>query len=267
MDTKSFQRLYYSNGISLCMRILVIVSWLIVVCTLPLSLCFCVRITQEYERAAVFRLGRLKKTKGPGMIFILPCIESYKVLDLRSQVLDVPPQEVITKDSVTVSVDAVVYYHISNPMATIINVQNPRQATGRLAQTTLTNMFGAKDLQEVLSQKEGISHEMQAILYEATKPWGIEVERVEVEDISLPKTLQRAMAAEAEATREARAKIIMAEGEIKASYFLNDASKTINESPYALQLKYLQTLSTIANEKQSTIVFPVPLEINCSFQR
>ena len=255
-------RCEYTLAIKLVIFILTIISWMIVIGTFPLSLCFCVKVIQEYERAAICKLGRLKKTKGPGMILVLPLIESFKKVDMRSKILDIPAQEMITKDSVTVSVDAVLYYHVSDPLASITNVQNPRMATGKLAQSTLTKVFGTKQLQDVLSSKRTLSQEIQAVLDVATVPWGIKVERVEIEDISLPKELQQAMAAEANAARESKAKLIMAEGEITAARFLQNASKTLTESPYALQLKYLQTLSSVAHGNESTIVFPVPIDIN-----
>ena len=255
-------RCEYTMGIKFFILLLTILSWIIVIFTFPLSLCFCVKVIQEYEKAAICRLGRLSKTKGPGMILVLPFIESFKKIDMRSKVLDVPSQEVITKDSVTVSVDAVVYYHVSDPVASITNVQNPKMATGKLAQSTLTKIFGTKQLQDVLSTKDNLSQEIQSVLDVATEPWGIKVERVEIEDVSLPKELQRAMAAEAEAAREARAKLIMAEGEITAARFLQKASANLSESPYGLQLKYLQTLNSVANAKDSTIIFPVPIDID-----
>ena len=234
---------------------------MILICTFPLSLCMCVKIIQEYERAAICKLGRLSRTKGPGMIIVLPCIESFIKVDMRSKILDIPAQEVITKDCVTVDVDSVVYYRISDPLASICNVQDPQKAAGKLAQATLTKMFGNKLLKEVLSSKDSLSQELQEVLNVATAPWGIKVERVEIEDVSIPKELQRAMAAEAEAAREAGAKLIKAEGEINAARFLQKASINLSESPYGLQLKYLQTLNSLANHKDSTIIFPVPIDI------
>ena len=249
--------------IKVCHMLLAICSWILFIATFPLSLCVCVKVVQQYEKDVIMRLGRLQKSRGPGLILVLPCIESFHKVDVRSKIMDVPAQEVITKDSVTLSVDAVVYYHISNATASFTNVRNPKMSAGRLAQTTLTNIFGNKELEEVLSGKERISHEMHALLDEATEYWGIKVERVEIQDVSLPEELQRAMAAEAEAARDAKAKIIAAEGEIKAAKFLHDASRIIDESPHALQLKYLQTLSTVASGNESTILFPVPLDIEC----
>jgi erythrocyte band 7 integral membrane protein len=198
------------------------------------------------------------------MFIVLPFIESFTKVDMRSKILDIPRQEVITKDSVTASVDAVVYYRITDPLASIVNVQNPQKATGRLAQVTLTRMIGTTELRELLSSKDTMSKDIQAVLDVATVPWGIKVERVEIEDVSLPDELTRVMAAEAEASREAKAKLIKAEGEIKSARFLQKASAELDSSPYAMQLKYLQTLSSVAKGKESTIVFPFPIDIDFS---
>jgi len=193
------------------------------------------------------------------MFFILPCIDSYQKVDLRVVSFDVPPQEVLTKDSVTVAVDAVVYFRIYNATMSITNVENANRSTRLLAQTTLRNVLGTKNLSEILGERESISETMQTSLDEATDPWGVKVERVEVKDVRLPQQLQRAMAAEAEASREARAKVIAAEGEMNASRALKEAAEIISESPSALQLRYLQTLTTISAEKNSTIIFPLPV--------
>eukprot|EP00094_Tigriopus_californicus_P004179 TCALIF_04027-PA protein Name:"Similar to sto-2 Stomatin-2 (Caenorhabditis elegans)" AED:0.30 eAED:0.30 QI:0/0.28/0/1/1/1/8/0/359 len=229
-------------GIGICGWLLTAVSWFIVIITLPFSLCVCFKVVQEYERAVIFRLGRLLDggSKGPGIFFVLPCIESYQKVDLRTITLDVPPQEVLTRDSVTVSVDAVVYYRVSNATVSVANVENAHHSTRLLAQTTLRNILGTKNLHEILSDRESISASMQSALDEATEPWGIKVERVEIKDVRLPVQLQRAMAAEAEAAREARAKVIAAEGEQKASRALRDAADVITTSPSAIQLRYLQ---------------------------
>ena len=231
--------------------------------TFPLSLFFCICVVQEYERAVIFRLGRLTKggARGPGIFFILPCIDTFRKVDLRTVTFDVPPQEILTKDSVTVTVDAVVYFRIANATACITSVAEVGQSTRLLAATTLRNILGTKNLADILSEREGISHTMQSILDEATDPWGVKVERVEVKDVRLPVQMQRSMAAEAEASRDARAKVIAAEGEQKASRALKEAADVIVDSPAALQLRYLQTLQSIAAEKNSTIVFPIPLEL------
>ncbi|XP_042270784.1 stomatin (EPB72)-like 3a isoform X3 [Thunnus maccoyii] len=225
------------------------------------------QIVKEYERAVIFRLGRItdRKPKGPGLFFVLPCTDNFVKVDLRTISFDIPPQEILTKDSVTVSVDGVVYFRIHCPISSVANVSNAHSSTRLLAQTTLRNVLGTKNLAELLSDREGISLNMQEALDEATDPWGIKVERVEIKDVKLPQQLQRAMAAEAEATREARAKIIAAEGEMKASRALKEASLVISESPSGLQLRYLQTLNTIAAEKNSTIVFPLPIDMLQNF--
>eukprot|EP00064_Thunnus_orientalis_P000747 superscaffoldBa00000042_g748 len=200
-----------------------------------------------------------------GLFFVLPCTDNFVKVDLRTISFDIPPQEILTKDSVTVSVDGVVYFRIHCPISSVANVSNAHSSTRLLAQTTLRNVLGTKNLAELLSDREGISLNMQEALDEATDPWGIKVERVEIKDVKLPQQLQRAMAAEAEATREARAKIIAAEGEMKASRALKEASLVISESPSGLQLRYLQTLNTIAAEKNSTIVFPLPIDMLQNF--
>uniref|UniRef100_A0A3B3RKW3 Stomatin n=1 Tax=Paramormyrops kingsleyae TaxID=1676925 RepID=A0A3B3RKW3_9TELE len=221
------------------------------------------QIVNEYERAIIFRLGRLVGggPRGPGLYFILPCIDNFIRVDLRTVSFDIPPQEVLTKDSVTVSVDGVVYYRVKNPSQAVAQVSNFNAATRLLAQTTLRNVLGTKNLAEILSDREEITHSMQSALDEATDAWGIKVERVDIKKVELPLQMQRAMAAEAEATREARAKVIAAEGEMNASRALKEASLVIAESPSALQLRYLQTLNTIAAENNSTIIFPLPLEL------
>merc|ERR1719225_2400953 len=252
-----------------CALLLALVSVLCCLATLPLSLIFCVKVVKEYERAVIFRLGRLRKggAKGPGIFFIVPCIDSYKKLDLRTVSFDVPPQEILSRDSVTVSVDAVVYYRVSNPTMATNNVEDYRHSTHLLAATTLRNVLGTKCLAQVLSEREQISDYMQSTLDEATDPWGVKVERVEIKDVRLPIQLQRAMAAEAEATREARAKVIAAEGEKNAAVNLRSASDVISDNPAAMQLRYLQTLSSISAEKNSTIIFPLPLDILQAFSR
>merc|ERR1719268_566749 len=224
-------------------------------------------MVQEYERAVIFRLGRIKKggAVGPGLFFIIPCIDNIQVVDLRTVSFDVPPQEILTKDSVTVAVDAVVYYKIQNPMYAVCNITNASQSTRLLASTTLRNALGTKTLQEILSDREEVAKQILDHLDTATDEWGIRVERVEVKDVRLPQTLQRAMAAEAEAAREARAKVIAAEGEQKASRALKEASDIISASPAALQLRYLQTLNSISAEKNSTIIFPLPLDLMRGF--
>uniref|UniRef100_A0A0N4ZTR9 PHB domain-containing protein n=1 Tax=Parastrongyloides trichosuri TaxID=131310 RepID=A0A0N4ZTR9_PARTI len=255
------------NEFGICGWILTILSYILIFLTLPISACMCIKVVQEYERAVIFRLGRLMPggAKGPGIFFIVPCIDTYRKVDLRVLSFEVPPQEILSKDSVTVAVDAVVYFRISNATISVTNVEDCSRSTKLLAQTTLRNILGTKTLAEMLSDREAISLQMQSTLDEATEPWGVKVERVEVKDVRLPVQLQRAMAAEAEAAREARAKVIVAEGEKKASRALKEAAEVIAESPSALQLRYLQTLNSISAEKNSTIIFPFPIDLLSSF--
>ncbi|XP_071747011.1 band 7 protein AGAP004871 isoform X4 [Lepeophtheirus salmonis] len=255
------------EGPGCCALLLALVSVLLIIATLPLSLCMCIKVVQEYERSVIFRLGRLRKggAKGPGIFFVIPCIDTYRKVDLRTVSFDVPPQEILTKDAVTVSVEAVIYYRISDASAVVNKLENHSHSTHLLAATTLRNVLGTKHLAEILSERETISHVMETTLDEATDPWGVKVERVEIKDVRLPVQLQRAMAAEAEAAREARAKVIAAEGEQKASRALREASDVISQSPSALQLRYLQTLNTISAEKNSTIIFPVPMDVISHF--
>ncbi|KAM7305365.1 stomatin [Ixodes scapularis] len=251
------------NTSGVCTFLLTAISIVFIIVTFPVSLFMCVKIVQEYERAVIFRLGRLVKggARGPGLFFIIPCIDNYTKVDLRTVSFDVPPQEILTKDSVTVAVDAVVYYRIQNATVAVTNVEDYGRSTRLLAATTLRNVLGTKNLSEILSEREPISHTMQTNLDEATDAWGVKVERVEIKDVRLPVQMQRAMAAEAEASREARAKVIAAEGEQRAARSLKDAADIISESGPALQLRYLQTLTSIAAEKNSTIVFPLPMEL------
>lgn len=199
--------------------------------------------------------------RGPGIFFILPCIDTYRKIDLRVLTYDVPPQEILSKDSVTVSVDAVVYFRTSDPIASVNNVSDAFYSTKLLTQTTLRNVLGTRTLSEMLSEREGIAAQAQTVLDEGTEPWGIKVERIEVKDIRLPQSLTRAMAAEAEATREARAKVVAAEGEQKASRSLKEAAEVLSQCPTAIQLRYLQTLTNIAAEHNSTIIFPLPMSM------
>lgn len=250
-----------------CAYILIGLSYLIFVLTFPLAIFVCVKVVKEYERAVILRLGRKLPggAKGPGLFFILACIDDIVRVDLRTVTFDIAPQEILTKDSVTVTVDGVVYFRVFNPVVSVLNVENARWSTQLLAATTLRNILGTRTLQEILREKDSISHQMQTMLDEATDAWGIKVERVELKDVRLPANMQRAMATEAEATREARAKVIAAEGEQKASIALKDASDVISQSPVALQLRYLQTLTTVSAEKNSTIIFPVPIEMMSQF--
>jgi len=254
-----------SNGF--CAAIITFFSYILVFLTLPISIWGCVKVVTEYERAVIFRLGRLRSggAKGPGLFFIVPCIDTYRLIDLRMGAFDVPPQEILTRDSVTVSVDAVVYYQVSNPLAAVCNNDDYNRSTRLLAATTLRNILGTRNLSEILAEREAIGQSMHSCLEEATNPWGVHVDRVEIKDVRLPQQMQRAMAAEAEAAREARAKVIASEGEQKSSKALKEAADVMSSSPGALQLRYLQTLHSISAEKNSTIIFPLPMEIVGAF--
>ena len=220
-----------------------------------------VRVVQQYERGVIFTLGRLIGAKGPGLFLVVPFISRMMKVDLRIVTLNVPPQEVITRDNVTVKVTAVIYFHVVNPSTAVTNVVNFIQATTQIGQTTLRNVLGQSELDELLSQRKKINEQLQTIIDEHTEHWGVKVTAVEVKDIELPATMQRAMAKQAEAEREKRAKIIHAEGELQASTQLAQAAGIIGSQPSALQLRYLQTLTEIAVEKNSTIVFPLPMDI------
>ncbi|HET9661150.1 MAG TPA: slipin family protein [Thermomicrobiales bacterium] len=220
-----------------------------------------VKIVKEYERGVVFRLGRLIGPRGPGLILLLPFIERMVKVDLRTVTMDVPAQEVITRDNVTVRVNAVSYFRVIDPSAAVNNVTDFIRATSQIAQTTLRSVLGQSSLDELLSEREKINAELQRIIDEQTEPWGVKVSIVEVKDVELPQSMQRAMARQAEAEREKRAKIIHAEGEFQASQQLGEAAAVISRQPIALQLRYLQTLAEIGAEKNTTIVFPLPIEL------
>ena len=218
------------------------------------------KITQEYERGVIFRLGRLVGVRGPGWFLIVPFIERMVKVDLRVVTLDIPAQDCITNDNVTVKVNAVAYYRIVDPQLAVVAVEDYRRATWQIAQTSLRNVIGQSELDEMLAHREKINEQLQTIIDEQTEPWGVKVSMVEVKDVELPQTMQRAMARQAEAEREKRAKIIHAEGEYQASQQLAEAARVIGEQPASIQLRYLQTLTEIAVEKNSTIIFPVPIE-------
>ncbi len=220
-----------------------------------------IRIVPEYERGVVFRLGRLVGVRGPGLILLIPYIETMRKVDLRTVTMDVPAQDVITKDNVTVKVDAVVYYYVQDPALAIVKVENYHFATSKIAQTTLRSVVGQCELDELLSHRDEISHKIQKIVDEATDPWGIKVSIVELKAIDLPEGMIRAMAKQAEAERERRAKIIHADGEAQAAQKLTEAGSALAKVPTALQLRLLQTLTEIAVEKSSTIIFPVPIDL------
>ncbi|OPY68119.1 MAG: FtsH protease regulator HflK [Syntrophorhabdus sp. PtaU1.Bin050] len=221
-----------------------------------------IRILNEYERGVIFRLGRvLGSPKGPGLIILIPVIDRMVKVSLRTVVLDVPPQDVITRDNVSVKVNAVVYFRVIDPLKAIIAVENFLYATSQLSQTTLRSVLGQAELDDLLSHREKINETLQEILDTHTEPWGIKVSNVEVKNVDLPQEMQRAIARQAEAERERRAKVIGAEGEYQAATKLSEASDILSRNPMALQLRYLQTLIEISTEKNSTIVFPIPIDL------
>lgn len=220
-----------------------------------------IKIVQEYERGVIFRLGRLIGAKGPGLFFIIPLIDRMVKVDLRVVTLDVPSQEVITKDNVTVKVNAVVFFRVVDPSAAIVQVEDFRRATWNMSQTSLRNVVGQSELDDLLANREEINKKLQQIIDEATEPWGVKVSIVEIKDVELPQAMQRAMAKQAEAEREKRAKIVHAAGEFLAAEKLVGAAEMMSQHPVSIQLRYLQTLTEIATEKNSTIIFPVPMDI------
>ncbi|NXD71227.1 STML3 protein, partial [Eolophus roseicapillus] len=248
------------EGIGVCGWILV--SFFLVLITFPISIWACMKIIREYEHAVVFRLGRMlsKKTKGPGIILILPCTDTFIKVDLRTVTWNIPPQEILTKDAVTTQVNGVLYYRIHSAVSAVANVTDVHSATFLLAQATLRN-DSTQTLAQLLAGREEIAHSIQAILNSGTEQWGIKVARVEIKDIRIPVAMQTVMAAEAEAARETRAKVVAAEGEMNASKALKQASMVLAESPGSLQLCYLQTLTTLAAKNNSTIVFPLPINM------
>lgn len=226
-----------------------------------------IKIVQEYERGVIFRLGRVIGAKGPGLFFIIPIVDRMVKVDLRVVTLDVPTQEAITKDNVTIRINAVAYFRVLDPVAAVVNVENYLLATSQIAQTTLRNVIGQVELDELLAEREKINNRLQQIIDEATEPWGIKVSIVEVKDVELPDVMKRAMARQAEAEREKRAKIIHAEGEYQAAQQLLEAARLMAQEPTTIQLRYLQTLTEIAVEHNSTIVFPTPVELLSAFAR
>src|ERR687886_654688 len=220
-----------------------------------------IKVVQEYERGVIFRLGRLMGARGPGLFLIIPGVERMRKVDLRIVTLEVPAQEAITRDNVTVKVNAVVYFRVVNPEDAVVKVLDYIRATSLIAQTTLRSILGQSDLDHLLSEREKINQELQQVIDQQTDAWGVKVTSVEVRDVELPQSMQRAMARQAEAEREKRAKIIHAEGEFNASQQLANAAQIIGSQPATLQLRYLQTLTEIAAEKNSTIIFPLPLDL------
>ncbi len=219
-----------------------------------------IRILKEYERGVIFRLGRMVGSKGPGLILLIPLIDKMVKVSLRTVVMDVPPQDVITKDNVSVQVNAVLYFRVLNPEKSVVEVENYLFATSQLSQTTLRSVVGQVELDELLMERDKINARLQEIIDSHSDPWGIKVSMVEIKHIDLPEEMKRAMAKQAEAERERRAKIIAAEGEYQAARKLTDAAKVIDETPSALQLRYLQTLVEIGAEKNSTTIFPIPID-------
>ncbi len=240
-----------------------IFRWIMLLPVLPFS----IRIVREYERAVIFRLGRLAGAWGPGLFLLIPIVEQMQIVPLRIVTMDVPRQDVITKDNVTVKVDAVVYFKVTDPEEAVIRVTDYIRATSLVAQTTLRSVLGQSDLDDLLSRREQINERLQKIIDEETEPWGVKVTSVEVRDVGLPPELIRAMAKQAEAERERRAKIIHAEGEFQAAQKLADAGKIMAATPTSLQLRYLQTLTEISSERHSTVIFPVPIDIIGMFMR
>jgi regulator of protease activity HflC (stomatin/prohibitin superfamily) len=220
-----------------------------------------VKVLKEYERGVVFRLGRIVEPKGPGLRFIIPGIDKMLKIGLRVITLDVPPQDVITKDNVSVKVSAVVYFRVVDPVKAVIQVENYLYATSQIAQTTLRSILGQVELDELLAEREKLNVRLQDVIDKHTDPWGIKVSLVELKYVDLPQEMQRAMARQAEAERERRAKVINAEGEYQAATKLSEASSILSQNPMSLQLRFLQTLVEVSSEKNSTIVFPIPIEL------
>lgn len=221
----------------------------------------CVKVLNEYERGVIFRLGRIIGAKGPGLIFLIPAVDKMVRIDMRTITLDVPPQDVITKDNITLKVNAVVYFRVLDPNRAVVEVENYLLATSKLAQTTLRSVLGQIDLDDLLSSRESVNHRLQEILDTQTEPWGVKVSHVEVKQIDLPVEMQRAMASQAEAERDRRAKVIAAEGELQASQKLAEAAIIMERSPVSLQLRYLQTLREMSSEHTTNTIIPLPMEL------
>lgn len=235
-----------------------IIFGIIIVLILLLS---AVKILREYERGVIFRFGRLSATKGPGIFLIIPFVDKMIKVDLRTVTMDVPPQDIITRDNVPVKVNAVIYFRVMDPAKSVIKIERYIVATSQIAQTTLRSILGQAELDDLLARREKINQELQKVIDEQTDPWGIKVSIVEIKDVELPQSIQRAFARQAEAERERRAKIINAEGEFQASEKLAEAAKVLSKHPVSVQLRFLQTLKEIATEQNSTIIFPVPIDL------
>ena len=226
-----------------------------------------VRIVKEYERGVIFRLGRIQGAKGPGLFFIIPFVDRMMIVDLRTITLDVPSQDAITADNVTVTVNAVVYFRVLDPVAAIVQIEDFQRATWQIAQTSLRNVIGQSEIDQLLQERERINDRLQRIIDEFTEPWGIKVSIVEIKDVELNQSMVRAMARQAEAERERRARIIRAQGELQASNQLAEAAQTLHTEPAAVTLRYLQTLLDIGVENNTTVIFPVPIEMFSAFMR
>lgn len=224
-----------------------------------------IRILREYERGVIFRFGRLRGVKGPGIFLIIPFVDRMIKVDLRTVTMDVPPQDVITRDNVPVKVNAVAYFRVMDPEKAVVKIERYMLATSQIAQTTLRSILGQAELDDLLARREKINQELQKIIDEQTDPWGVKVSTVEIKDVELPQSIQRAFARQAEAERERRAKIISAEGEFQASEKLSNAAEVLSKYPVSVQLRFLQTLKEIATEQNSTIVFPVPIDLVDAF--
>jgi regulator of protease activity HflC (stomatin/prohibitin superfamily) len=236
--------------------------YLFVIVIIVFFLASAIKILNEYERGVIFRLGRVLGTpKGPGLIILIPIVDRMVKVSLRTVVLDIPPQDVITKDNVSIKVNAVIYFRVIDALKSVIDVENYLYATSQLSQTTLRSVLGQAELDGLLSHREEINERLQAILDTHTEPWGIKVSNVEVKNVDLPQEMQRAIAKQAEAERERRAKVIGAEGEFQAATKLSEASEILSKNPMALQLRYMQTLIEISTEKNSTIIFPLPIDL------
>ena len=240
-------------------------GFMFLIIVVGLFLLMSVKVLNEYERGVIFRLGRIIGAKGPGLIILIPVVDRMVRVDMRTVTMDVPAQDVISRDNVTLKVNAVVYFRVVEPNRAVVEVENYLLATSKLAQTTLRSVLGQVELDELLSSRDSINHRLQNILDTQTEPWGVKVSNVEVKQIDLPAEMQRAMARQAEAERERRAKVIAAEGELQASEKLSEAAHVMEARPMSLQLRYLQTLTEIASEKSSTIIFPLPMEILAGF--
>jgi len=236
-----------------------------VIIFLVIVLSAAIRILREYERGVVFRLGRLVGAKGPGLILLIPVVDRIVKMDLRVDTMEVQKQELLTRDNVPTTVDAVIYFRVMNPADAVVKVENFVKATSLISQTTLRSVLGQSELDELLSQRDKINQKLQQIIDEQTEPWGVKVTAVEVRDVALPESMKRAMAKQAETERERRAKVINAEGEFQAAQRLADAASIIEDHPMALQLRFLQTLTEVASEHNSTTIFPVPIDLFTPF--